>query len=370
MESATAVLFPGESEGYVQSLETYPLKEIGSARECQVKHWQKHKKACELMAETRSSCLSVGMSQGELIELQEMSLEDRIELTPQTPRLERVNALRISPGKLPELLSRVRVIRLLGESLDPRLTDEAGEGHDFQPCTHAQPTWCDLCGDFIWGLYKQSLRCTPSKPCFCQRCNKVEFSLFQDEQKDREKQELSPSEIEQKVREYNAQINSNLFMAMNKDGSYTGFIKVQLKLVRPVSMPPPPRKASSALEVRKGTAVKRRTSFYLPKDTAKHLHISSQTKAHEVIEALLNKFTVVDNPRKFALFERREREDQVYLRKLSDEEQPLHLRLCAGPSEKVLSLVLKENETGDVNVSEDRGAKRILIHEACRRRDA
>ncbi|MGH0177185.1 UNVERIFIED_CONTAM: hypothetical protein FKN15_074513 [Acipenser sinensis] len=194
--------------------------------------------------------------------------------------------------------------------------------------------------------------------------------IGKDEQKDREKQELSPSEIEQKVREYNAQINSNLFMAMNKDGSYTGFIKVQLKLVRPVSMPPPPRKASSALEVRKGTAVKRRTSFYLPKDTAKHLHISSQTKAHEVIEALLNKFTVVDNPRKFALFERSEREDQVYLRKLSDEERPLHLRLCAGPSEKVLSLVLKENETGDVNVSEDRRAKRILIHEAFRRQDA
>lgn len=60
----------------------------------------------------------------------------------------------------------------------------------------------------------------------------------------------------------------------------------------------------------------------------------------------------------------------VYLRKLSDEERPLHLRLCAGPSEKVLSLVLKENETGDVNVSEDRRAKRILIHEACRRQDA
>ncbi|XP_033876970.1 ras association domain-containing protein 1 isoform X1 [Acipenser ruthenus] len=312
------------------------------------------------------------MSQGELIELQEMSLEDRIELTPQTPRLERVNALRISPGKLPELLSRVRVIRLLGESLDPRLTDEAGEGHDFQPCTHAQPTWCDLCGDFIWGLYKQSLRCTHCGFTCHYRCraliqldcsvqrnrftdqsdpaeHTVETDTNVDEQKDREKQELSPSEIEQKVREYNAQINSNLFMAMNKDGSYTGFIKVQLKLVRPVSVPPPPRKASSALLVRKGTAVKRRTSFYLPKDTAKHLHISSQTKAHEVIEALLNKFTVVDNPRKFALFERSEREDQVYLRKLSDEERPLHLRLCAGPSEKVLSLVLKENETGDVN---------------------
>lgn len=40
----------------------------------------------------------------------------------------------------------------------------------------------------------------------------------------------------------------------------------------------------------------------------------------------------------------------MYLRKLPDDECPLFLRLCAGPNEKVLSLVLKENETGEVNV--------------------
>lgn len=40
----------------------------------------------------------------------------------------------------------------------------------------------------------------------------------------------------------------------------------------------------------------------------------------------------------------------VYLRKLPDDECPLFLRLCAGPNEKVLSLILKENETGEVNV--------------------
>lgn len=126
--------------------------------------------------------------------------------------------------------------------------------------------------------------------------------------------------------------------------------------------------------------MKRRTSFYLPKDAAKHLHVSSETQVREVIEALLNKFTVVDNPAKFALFERTERQSQgravdtvvaltktkqsqvlnselflpfplVYMRKLSDDERPLYLRLCAGPSEAALSLVLKENETGDVNVS-------------------
>ncbi|XP_041946826.1 ras association domain-containing protein 1-like isoform X2 [Alosa alosa] len=168
------------------------------------------------------------------------------------------------------------------------------------------------------------------------------------------KQELSPAEIQKKVKEYNAQINSNLFMTWNKDGSYTGFIKVHLKLVRPVSVPPP-RKGSSAQDPpgrgkpAAGSALKRRTSFYLPKDTAKHLHISSRTSSREVIQALLKKFTVLDNPAKFALFERSERHDQVYLRKLSDDECPLRLRLCAGPNEKVLSLVLKENETGEVN---------------------
>ncbi|KAG7494387.1 ras association domain-containing protein 1 isoform X2 [Solea senegalensis] len=170
----------------------------------------------------------------------------------------------------------------------------------------------------------------------------------QDEQTECGKQELTTATIQQKVKEYNAQINSNLFMNMNKDGSYTGFVKVQFKLARPVSVPPP-KKGSHDGGGRKAGVVKRRTSFYLPKDASKHLHISSRTSAREVIEALLKKFTVVDNPAKFALFERSERHDQVYVRKLSDTEQPLRLRLVAGPNEKVLSFLLKENETGEVN---------------------
>uniref|UniRef100_K7FK37 Ras association domain family member 1 n=1 Tax=Pelodiscus sinensis TaxID=13735 RepID=K7FK37_PELSI len=158
-------------------------------------------------------------------------------------------------------------------------------------------------------------------------------------------------EIEQKIKEYNSQINSNLFMSLNKDGSYTGFIKLQLKLIRPVSVPAS-KKPPSIQDMKKAPrsqAVKRRTSFYLPKDTVKHLHIISRTRASEVIEALLRKFMVVDNPRKFALFERAEKDDQGtgLLSPLAD--QPLRLRLLAGPSEKALSFVLKENETGEVN---------------------
>ncbi|XP_071386786.1 ras association domain-containing protein 1-like isoform X1 [Centroberyx affinis] len=319
------------------------------------------------------------MSWGEFIELRDLRLDtEQIELTgtqlPRLPpRLERTNALRISPGKVPELLSRVGIIRLLTDTNDHRLREEKGEGHNFQPCSHAQPTWCDLCGDFIWGLYKQSLRCANCRFTCHYRCraliqldcswdrgstvdhtcvveHTIETDTNVDEQIEWGKQELTTAEIQQKVKEYNAQINSNLFMNMSKDGSYTGFIKVQFKLVRPVSVPPPKKGAAGHDGGgRKTGGVKRRTSFYLPKDASKHLHISSRTSAREVIEALLKKFTVVDNPGKFALFERSERHDQVYLRKLPDDERPLHLRLCAGPNEKVLSYVLKENETGEVN---------------------
>ncbi|XP_044204407.1 ras association domain-containing protein 1-like isoform X2 [Thunnus albacares] len=187
-----------------------------------------------------------------------------------------------------------------------------------------------------------------ARTSFFPKSRKANVNVKKDEQIDLGKQELTTADIQQKLKEYNAQINSNLFMNMNKDGSYTGFIKVQFKLARPVSVPQP-KKGGHDTGARKAAGVKRRTSFYLPKDASKHLHISSRTSAREVIEALLKKFTVVDNPGKFALFERSERHDQVYLRKLPDVEHPLRLRLNAGPNEKVLSFVLKENETGEVN---------------------
>ncbi len=36
-----------------------------------------------------------------------------------------------------------------------------GEGHDFRPAQLMNMvTWCDKCGDLIWGFYKQCLRCS------------------------------------------------------------------------------------------------------------------------------------------------------------------------------------------------------------------
>jgi hypothetical protein len=36
---------------------------------------------------------------------------------------------------------------------------EVGRGHCFRLTQLTSSTWCDKCGDFIWGAYKQCLRC-------------------------------------------------------------------------------------------------------------------------------------------------------------------------------------------------------------------
>ncbi|XP_077133172.1 ras association domain-containing protein 1 isoform X1 [Ranitomeya variabilis] len=282
-------------------------------------------------------------------------------------RLERTNAVRIPPGRAPLILQRSLRRRGQEDLLPP---GNIGKGHYFQPTSPTQYTWCDLCGDFIWGIYRKSLRCAYCSFTCHYRCRaliRLDCSREDDADSDSDQSQdtawekdtnvdekqppaLSPKETQQMIKDYNSKIKSNLFMSLSKDGSYTGFIKVQLKLIRPVSVPE--SKKPSCTHERRGAVrsqVKRRTSFYLPKDASKHLHLSSRTPASEVIQALLRKFTVLDNPRKFALFQRTEKEGQVCMRRLSDDEEPLRLRLLSGPCEKTLSFILKENETGEVN---------------------
>lgn len=49
---------------------------------------------------------------------------------------------------------------------DFREKREIGKGHDFIPQQLINPTWCDNCGAFIWGVLKQCLRCQ-CKYIFC-----------------------------------------------------------------------------------------------------------------------------------------------------------------------------------------------------------
>ncbi|XP_038604661.1 ras association domain-containing protein 5 isoform X1 [Tachyglossus aculeatus] len=175
----------------------------------------------------------------------------------------------------------------------------------------------------------------------------------EEEEEEEEEKPRAPTlqEIKQKIDSYNAKEKNCLGMKLSDDGTYTGFIKVHLKLQRPVTVPAGvrPQSVYDALkEVNPAAVTDRRTSFYLPLDAVKQLHISSTTTVSEVIQGLLKKFMVVDSPQKFALFKQVRRDGQVLFQKLPIADCPLYLRLSAGPDTDVLSFVLKENETGEV----------------------
>ncbi|XP_016892383.1 ras association domain-containing protein 5 isoform X3 [Cynoglossus semilaevis] len=182
------------------------------------------------------------------------------------------------------------------------------------------------------------------------------------EEEEKGTKELSAEEVHTRIEEYNGQVSEN-GMKLASDGSFTGFIKVQLRLSRPVTVSSVEalgaEEASKPTEVQNqpqseeqegtdGVSSEKRTSFYLPSDCVKQLHISSLTTTREVIQGLLKKFMVLDNPQKFALYRRTHRDGQDLFQKLPLSEHPLHLRLIAGPDPQQLSFVLKENETGEV----------------------
>lgn len=183
---------------------------------------------------------------------------------------------------------------------------------------------------------------------------------WKDVEKEKElRTQLSKEEIRQKIEQYNTLTTDHLKMTLSPSGVYTGFIKVQMELRRPVT-------------VRGGQAgaggVAGEEAFYLPRGATNTLHISSNNTVKQVIGALLNKFTVADNPAKYALYKRYRREEQVYVCKLAEGEQPLFLRLVAGPNSDTLSFVLREQQTGEVmwdafSIPELRNFLRILEKE-------
>lgn len=179
-----------------------------------------------------------------------------------------------------------------------------------------------------------------------------------DVEKDREvRTHLSREEIKLKVDQYNASTKNHLKMTLSPSGVYTGFIQVQLELRRPVTV------RGGA-----GGGAAGEEAFYLPRGAMNTLHISSNNTVRQVIQALLNKFTVADNPAKYALYKRCCREEQVYVCRLAEGEQPLFLRLVAGPDTDTLGFVLREQQTGEVmwdafSIPELRNFLRILEKE-------
>ncbi|XP_030632242.1 ras association domain-containing protein 5 [Chanos chanos] len=165
------------------------------------------------------------------------------------------------------------------------------------------------------------------------------------EEEEENPKSLSDEEVKAQIEVYNSKVSEN-GMKLGTDGIFTGFIKVHLKLRRPVTVLSSAGKPPGTGPGSEGPD--KRTSFYLPTDAVKQLHISSTTTVSEVIQGLLKKYTVQDNPHKFALYRQTHRDGQDLFQKLPVSERPLYLRLLAGPDLENLTFVLKENETGEV----------------------
>ncbi|XP_033908845.3 ras association domain-containing protein 5-like isoform X1 [Acipenser ruthenus] len=254
---------------------------------------------------------------------------------------------------------------------DPRVKREKGEGHCFS-LTSVTHDWCDACNRQV---SSQGLRCkncsytchqecqsliqldcnqqekqledkpSPGSPVLQRRAKNVTQPQPQQPQQHEEKPKvLSEEEIKRKIEEYNSKVSDCFGMKLGEDGIYTGFIKVNLKLRRPVTVPAEVHPAAA----KQTPGVDKKTSFYLPLDAVKQLHISSTTTVSEVIQGLLNKFMVIDHPKKFALYRQTHRDGQDLFQKLPVSDHPLLLRLLSGPDADLLTFVLKENETGDV----------------------
>lgn len=257
-------------------------------------------------------------------------------------------------------------------------------GHSFLSVIMNRPTWCDHCGKYILGYYQHCLQCpiclftchvicrgkvvlecpslqldrilgggrklryettmnacprlaifvdevgneTPSMKRTTERL-KMKVVHRDSDDDDDDKSSLFSMESEE---EFKARINSfnennhGLYLKLHPD-SLEGSIRVHMNLFRPITCvsAPPPNSDSDDDSPHLHTY---KTSFQLPRDTSKLVHINDNTTADDVIELLLRKFCIANDPRTFALYHKSTIHDNVHaMRKLNGNELPLVLCL-------------------------------------------
>ncbi|CAK8689073.1 unnamed protein product [Clavelina lepadiformis] len=249
-------------------------------------------------------------------------------------------------------------------------------GHDFQPHELKEwVNWCDACGSVILSLFGKCVSCKKCRMVCHGKCaSTVSLTCEADEQlrsmtmtddvltfyktivqetKDERtlkeyntiQRVITIEEVQEKIDEFNKTVKGSQQMTLQEDGeTFRGFIRVSMNLTRPVSV------MDSSKTTRKAP-VARKASFYIDKGAVKALHLTSDTTAEQVVQALLMKYRISDNPMKFALFEKQVREEgHVILRKMLPRERPLFLRLLwgVGNSDK-RGFILQENESRDIH---------------------
>ncbi|XP_055342922.1 ras association domain-containing protein 1-like [Paramacrobiotus metropolitanus] len=239
--------------------------------------------------------------------------------------------------------------------------------HQFLIVELEEPSFCDLCGLLIWGIYRLSLKCRNCSLTCHPQCKQflrlvcpkprphrpvpshkeISLSSEVDQLSEDESGELpqDPSlhnvasnniperPLEKKVAEFNKSFPFAL-LHLEMDGSFNGFVRIMLRLKRPITV--------SNVGPFPGARV---TSFYLPRNSEKLIHVSSLDRTPDVMSAILTKFRIRDDPRKFGLH----LEGRDGCRRLAKDDIPLEMVLDANEScSECCRLILEETDTRNV----------------------
>lgn len=167
-------------------------------------------------------------------------------------------------------------------------------------------------------------------------------------------------DLKRRIEAFN-QNDQGLFMETSDDGcSFRGSIRIHMNLTNPISISAQPHfdfhRASDPEGPSQPSSASVTTSFCLPKNTTKVIRISNFDSTQEVIRALLTKFNITDNPRKFVLYEKiKIPGKKASMRQISDSEYPLVICLTwtdVGGTKTLATnkFILQENNSGESEI--------------------
>ncbi|MFH4975476.1 hypothetical protein AB6A40_002185 [Gnathostoma spinigerum] len=290
------------------------------------------------------------------------------------------------------------------------LCQQPGKGHEFMSLSIVQPTWCDKCGDFMWGFLTNAVKCKNCNYTCHARCQTLvtldcrsasgsanmdvsdvsSTPLYPDIQKIVNINDVMLSEPVSELMvgssapcslETNSSANEpsspplecqprNLDVNLNKAtvAVSSGLVQIHMNFTRPINVvagqtPPTFLDVVNSAGTSSMNSFRTITTFFLPRNTVKTVNISWDITTRQMIVTLLRKFRVADNPRKFALYSRDVSDEpssavsdfkdesetrSVQMVRLEDDAYPL--RIYHGWIRHGLKrqFVLQENDTGDI----------------------
>lgn len=231
-----------------------------------------------------------------------------------------------------------------------------GKGHNFQSMSMAHPTWCDKCGDFMWGFLTTAVKCDSCNYTCHARCRAlvtldcktVDSSLKHSPEEAAavatdvlesatdsavaitapvvnlypdirlmalRDSDMSSAEHTTKPTVLEAVMKTTTTTTVEEEEGHekendmtTGSVQIHMNFTRPINVvagqtPPSFVDIVNGSDTATANTIRTITTFFLPRNTVKTVNISSRMTTREMIVILLRKFRVADNPRKFALYE-------------------------------------------------------------------